>query len=362
MKKTVTKMADGRELIYYDEDETIVRDEVDRRDLPELQVTSEMRHDPILDEWVAIASHRQARTFMPPTSQCPLCPTTPDNATEIPASDYDVVAFENRFPSLALGALDIDDDVKVDRDLVERLPARGRCEVVVFTSNHDQSFSELGVERVRTVLDVWADRTAALAAMPGIVQVFPFENCGVEIGVTLSHPHGQIYAYPFVTPKTARMLRSARRYRNDTGRNLFADVLAAERRIGDRVIAENANWTAFVPSAARWPVDVHLYPHRQMPDLTELTPAERDDFAGLYLSVLRRLDGLYDRRLPYIAGWHQAPVDSDQDLAYLHMELFSIQRSADKLKYLAGSESGMAVWINDATPEQIAATLRKATS
>ena len=333
MKKSVTKMADGRELIYYDEDETIVRDEVDQRDLPGLQVTSEMRHDPILDEWVAIASHRQTRTFMPPTNQCPLCPTTPDNATEIPASDYDVVVFENRFPSLALGALDIDDDVRVDLDLVER---------------------------VRTVLDVWADRTAALSEMSGIVQVFPFENCGVEIGVTLSHPHGQIYAYPFVTPKTARMLRSARRYRSDTERNLFADVLAAERRIGDRVIAENANWTAFVPAAARWPVDVHLYPHRQMPDLTELTDEERDDFANLYLSVLRRLDGLYDRRLPYIAGWHQAPVDSDHDLAYLHMELFSIQRAADKLKYLAGSESGMAVWINDATPEQIAKTLREA--
>lgn len=360
MKKTPTKMADGRELIYYDEDDSVIRDAVDRRELPELHVTSEMRHDPILDEWVVMASHRQARTFLPPTSQCPLCVTTPDNPSEVPADDYDVVVFENRFPSLALTALDVSTDVNVDAALIERLPARGRCEVVVFTSDHDQSFAQLPVERVRSVVDVWADRTAALSAMPGIEQVFPFENCGLEIGVTLSHPHGQIYAYPFVTPKTARMLRSARRHQDETGRNLFADVLASERKIGDRVVEANGNWTAFVPSAARWPVDVHIYPHRQMPDLTDLTDIERDDFATLYLSVLQRLDSLYEQPLPYIAGWHQAPVSSDRDLAYLHMEVFSVKRAADKLKFLAGSESGMAVWINDATPEQIARMLREA--
>jgi UDPglucose--hexose-1-phosphate uridylyltransferase len=360
MKKTPTKMADGRELIYYDEDESTIRDNPDLRDLPELQVTSEARHDPILDEWVVMASHRQTRIFMPPTNRCPLCATTPDNPTEIPAPDYDVVVFENRFPSLALTALDVDPSVPIDPDLVERRPARGRCEVVVFTSDHDRSFSQLPVERIRSVLDVWADRTADLGAMPGIEQVFPFENCGIEIGVTLTHPHGQIYAYPFVTPKTTRMLRSARRYREKMGRNLFAEVLAAERRLRERVVVENDNWTAFVPSAARWPVDVHLYPHRQMPDLTELNEAERDDFADLYQVVLRKLDALYDKRLPYIAGWHQAPVNSDRDLAYLHLEVFSVQRAADKLKYLAGSESGMAVWINDATPEQIAQMLREA--
>lgn len=360
MKKTPVKMADGRELIYYDEDESVLREIADLRDLPELQVTSEIRHDPILDEWVVVASHRQTRTFLPPANLCPLCATNEEHATEIPAPDYDVVVFENRFPSLALTALEVDPSVPVDPDLVERRPARGRCEVVVFTSDHDRSFSQLPVERVRTVLDVWADRTAALSAMPGIEQVFPFENCGVEIGVTLSHPHGQIYSYPFVAPKTNRMLRSARLHQEKTGRNLFTDVLAAERRLGSRVVAANENWTAFVPSAARWPIDLHLYPHRQMADMTQLNDAERDDFAELYLGILKKLDALYGKPLPYIAGWHQAPVNQDRDLAYLHLELFSVQRAADKLKYLAGSESGMAVWINDATPEQIANMLREA--
>jgi UDPglucose--hexose-1-phosphate uridylyltransferase len=355
MRKTTIRLVDGRELVFYDEDDSAERGAFDARDLPEPVVTAEMRHDPILDEWVVIASHRQTRTFLPPAGSCPLCPTSAETATEIPANTYDIVVFENRFPSLVRTAADLDGSVG---PLVERRPARGRCEVVVFTSNHDGSFSGLSLERVRSVVDVWADRTAVLSAMPGIEQVFPFENCGIEIGVTLTHPHGQIYAYPFVTPKTDRMLASARRFRDETGGNLFDAVLTAERRIGDRIVDANDTWTAFVPPAARWPVEVHLYPHRQVPDLTHLTGTERDDFSRLYRSILQRLDALYDAPLPYVAGWHQAPVHRDRDVAYLHLEVFSVKRAPDKLKYLAGSESGMAVWINDATPERIAEQLR----
>jgi UDPglucose--hexose-1-phosphate uridylyltransferase len=357
MKKTVTQMADGRELIYYDANESVVRDAVDGRRLPDLMVTSEMRYDPILEEWVIHASQRQDRTFMPPTSLCPLCPTTPANASEIPDTDYDIVVFENRFPSLAL-TTDIDSSVRLPHP-VERKPARGRCEVVVFTSDHDRSFSQLSTERVRRVVDVLADRTARLSATPGIEHVYPFENRGIEIGVTLTHPHGQIYGFPFVAPRAARMLESAARYHTTTGRNLFEEVLAEEQRLGDRVVDQNDTWTAFVPPAARWPIEIHLYPHRKVPDLTALTHKERNNFAGIYLSILRKLDKLYESPLPYIAAWHQAPVHRDRDLAYLHLELFSIRRSADKLKYLAGTESGMAVWINDATPEQIARLVRE---
>lgn len=357
MKKTVTRIADGRELIYYDADGGAARDAVDRRTLPELMVTSEMRHDPLLDEWVVHASHRQSRTFMPPASRCPLCPTTAGNPSEIPADDYDIVVFENRFPSLALDAA-VEPAVRLPHP-VERRPARGRCEVIVFTSDHDRSFSQLDEQRVRDVVDVWADRTAELSALPGIEHVFPFENRGIEIGVTLTHPHGQIYAFPFVAPKAARMLESATRYRFEHAGNLFAMVLAEEQRLGDRIVGQNETWTAFVPPAARWPIEIHLYPHRQVPDLTDLIDRERDDFASLYLQILRKLDNLYDSPLPYIAAWHQAPVHHDRDLAYLHLELFSIRRTADKLKYLAGTESGMAVWINDATPEEIARLVRE---
>jgi UDPglucose--hexose-1-phosphate uridylyltransferase len=241
-----------------------------------------------------------------------------------------------------------------------RAPGVGRCEVVVFSSDHRSSFADLPPHQARLVVEAWADRTAALSALPGVEQVFCFENRGEEIGVTLHHPHGQIYAYPFVTPRTRTQLDAARRHAARTGRNLYADVLEEERRLQVRVVTGTDSWTAFVPAAARWPVEVHLYPHRHVPDLAALTEAERDELAVVYVDVLRRLDGLYDLPMPYIAAWHQAPVRTDRDLGYLHLELFSIRRAPGKLKYLAGSESGMGAFINDVAPEQAAARLREA--
>ncbi|MDP9397367.1 MAG: galactose-1-phosphate uridylyltransferase [Actinomycetota bacterium] len=342
MKKTVTRMADGRELLYFDESDDAVRTLHDPRDLPQGILRSEVRHDPILDEPVVVASHRQGRTHLPPTTECPLDPSRDGRQTEIPSADYDVVVFENRFPSLA-------SDV-------------GRCEVVCFTPDHDLSFAHLPPTRVRTVLEAWADRTAELGALPGVEQVFCFENRGEEIGVTLSHPHGQIYAYPFLTPRTRRMLDSARRHRQRTGRSLFADVLAGEQEAGERVVSRSAHWTAFVPAAARWPFEVHLYANRAVPDLPALDEDERADFCAVYLDLLRRFDGLFDSPMPYISAWHQAPVPGhpDRDLAHLHLQLFSIRRSAGKLKYLAGSESAMGVFINDIAPEIAAQMLRDA--
>ena len=337
----VRHLADGREIHYYDAAD-VPRDAVDTRDLPPRATGSEIRRDPLTGEQVALAVHRQTRTYKPPADLCPLCPSAPGRPTEVPEPDYDVVVFENRFPSFS--------------------GDQGRCEVMCFTADHATSFGALPLERVKQVVDVWADRTEVLSALPGVAQVYPFENRGDEIGVTLGHPHGQIYAYPFVTPRTERMLATAAAYQETHGRPLMGDVLASERASGKRVIAESDHWTAFVPEAARWPVEVHLVPHRQVPDLPALTQQERTDFASLYLRVLGRLDGLYDRELPYIAAWHQAPVSTGRDLAWLHLQVFSILRTADKLKYLAGSESGMAVWINDVAPETLAERLRTAPS
>jgi UDPglucose--hexose-1-phosphate uridylyltransferase len=355
VKRTVTHLADGRELIYFDERDDASRDAVDQRDLPPPPPASEMRHDPILDEWVAIAAHRQTRTFLPPSDQCPLCPSTPQWHSEIPSSEYDVVVFENRFPSFSHRVGPSQGDVLPG--LVPTRPAAGRCEVVCFTSEHNASFASLSPHRVRTVLEAWADRTADLSTRDDIEQIFCFENRGEEIGVTLSHPHGQIYAYPFVTPRTRRMLQSAREHAGPG--NLFADVLAAERSDGSRIVAENDCWTAFVPATARWPFEIHLYPSRQVPDIPALSNAEREAFGPLYLEVLRRLDGLFGLPMPYIAAWHQAPVRVDRDLAYLHLQLFSTRRAPGKLKYLAGSESGMGVFVNDVRPEQAATMLRE---
>ncbi|GAA3441226.1 galactose-1-phosphate uridylyltransferase [Planomonospora venezuelensis] len=354
MKRTVTRLADGRELIYFDRRDDADRDVPDARELPPRPDASELRYDPLTEEWIAIAGHRQGRTFLPSAAECPLCPSGPGRLTEIPSPDYDVVVFENRFPSFSARS----GEYGQAGGLSEVRPGAGRCEVVCFTSDHDSSFSSLSPERVELVMEAWIDRTAELSAIPGVEQVFCFENRGAEIGITLAHPHGQIYAYPYVTPRTRLTLAAAERHRERTGGNLFADVLAAEREAGVRVVAANEHWTAFVPAAARWPYEVHLYPHRRVPDLGGLEPAERAAFGPLYTDVLRRLDGLFGVAMPYVAAWHQAPVSTGRDLSYAHLELFSIRRAADKLKYLAGSESAMGAFVNDVLPEEAARLLR----
>ncbi|BCJ52246.1 galactose-1-phosphate uridylyltransferase [Actinoplanes sp. NBRC 14428] len=359
-KRTAIRLTDGRELIYFDE--TPAEDRTawpDTRELPPPPPTSQLRYDPLVDEWVAVAAHRQTRTFLPPSDKCPLCPSTPDFASEIPAPDYDVVVFENQFPSFS-------DRVKAGEiteltDMVPVRPGVGRAEVVCFTSDHNSSFGALTPERVRTVIDVLADRTTEMSALPGVEQVFPFENRGIEIGVTLSHPHGQIYAYPMITPRTKAMLAAARRHADSTGgRNLYADILAAEQKAEVRIVGANDHWTAYVPAAARWPFEVQLAPNRHVLDIPALTPAERDAFAPLYLDILRRFDALFAKPMPYIAAWHQAVTGADRHLGYLHLQLFSIRRAADKLKFLAGSESAMGAFINDIIPEKAAQQLREA--
>ncbi|MEO3976213.1 galactose-1-phosphate uridylyltransferase [Streptomyces sp. CAU 1734] len=347
MKKTSTRLADGRELLYYDSRDDTVRDAVDHRPLEPVATTPEIRRDPLLGDSVAIAGHRQGRPYRPPAGECPLCPSKEGRLSEIPDDDYDVVVFENRFPSLAGDA--------------------GRCEVVCFTADHHASFADLGEDRAALVLEAWTDRTAELAELPEVEQVFCFENRGAEIGVTLGHPHGQIYAFPFVTPRTERMLSSAADHRARTGGgNLFDAVVAREISDGERIVLATGHWVAFVPYAAHWPYEVHLYPRRRVPDLRALDGAARAELPGVYLDLLRRFDRIFGEGqppTPYVSAWHQAPFSAAgrQDFA-LHLELFTIRRTLGKLKYLAGSESGMSVFINDVRPEEAARRLREAAS
>ena len=373
VRRTRDVLADGRELFYFDDTEPFVsgaatRVVPDTRPLGPAGVAGERRRDPLTGDWVVLAAHRMDRTFLPPAHECPLCPSGRGSVpSEVPAAEYDVVVFENRFPSLSTR---VPDDVPalVDGEaLWPSAAAYGRCEVVCFTSDHDGTFGDLTSTRARTVIDAWADRTADLSALAGVAQVFCFENRGAEIGVTLAHPHGQIYAYPFVAPRTERLLQRAREHRAGGGGDLVGDVLAAERRAGTRVVLAGEHWTAYVPAAARWPVEVHLAPHRQVPDLAALDEAERDELAVVYLELVRRLDRFHGDpsapvRLPYVAGWHQAPVGPGRDLVRLQLQVTSVLRAPGKLKYLAGSESGMGAFINDTTPERIAGRLRQVAS
>jgi UDPglucose--hexose-1-phosphate uridylyltransferase len=360
VKTASITLADGRELIYFGESADAAAAYPDRRQLPKVDASSQVRYDPLLGDWVIVAGHRQDRTFLPPADHCPLDPSAPGRLTEIPAPSYEVAVFQNRFPSLVRRtAGTAGSDATAGDGLLLTRQGNGRCEVVCFSQVHTASFADLTREQAALVLAAWTSRSAALAALPGVEQVFCFENRGEEIGVTLSHPHGQIYAYPFITPRTSRMLAMSTTYQRDTGRNLFDDALAAELADGSRVVVAGEHWAAFVPHAAHWPYEVHLYPRTRRPDLQALTPAEQEEFCGIYLDLLRRFDRLFGSPAPYISAWHQAPVAVGRPEFALHLELFTIRRAPGKLKYLAGSESGMGAFANDIAPEAAAATLRE---
>ncbi|MDK4324965.1 galactose-1-phosphate uridylyltransferase [Corynebacterium propinquum] len=383
MRITRTQLADGRELLYFDDTPEFVSGErtrtlVDERELPAATSASELRQDPLTGAWYTYAAHRMNRTFLPPANENPLAPTRPGQLpTEIPADDYDVVVFQNRFPSLAQSesqpgagagsAAGTDAPV-----FVPSKPGHGRCEVVCFTPDSQVSFRDLPYTRARTIVEAWAHRTKELSALPGIEYVYPFENRGEEIGVTLQHPHGQIYAYPFVPERAAQIAARAQEFREaqggagtgaagaDTGADLFDHILDSEHADGQRVVVQGEYFTAFVPAAAKWPVEIMLVPHRAVPNFAELHDAEKDELTRMYLDILARMDRFFDgvERTPYIASWNQAPVNAPED-GRLHLQLFSLMRSPGRMKFLAGSESGQGAWISDTTPERIAARFRE---
>ncbi|MGZ0712519.1 galactose-1-phosphate uridylyltransferase (plasmid) [Coraliomargarita sp. W4R53] len=366
--KRPTLLADGRDLIYYDDPNTTLGAErgIDTRELSPRPATATMRRDVLTGDWISVAASRQNRAFMPPAEFDPLAPQTATNPSEIP-SRYDVAVFENKSPSFGPALAVAHDAVPAGEDAPQSLEdldaaglgrtrtSIGRCEVVCFSPEHEGSFGTLTPTRARTVIEAWADRTAALSAMPGVQQVFPFENRGEAIGVTLAHPHGQIYSYPYITPRTASLLRQI----DTEGPDLFARILEFEQA-SERMIIAGEHWSAFVPFAARWPVEVHLLPHRHVADFSETNDAERAELAPLYLRLLRGIDALYDTPTPYIAAWHQAPVNRGRDTVRMHLEITSPRRATDKLKFLAGSEAAMGAWIGDIPPETSAARLREA--
>jgi UDPglucose--hexose-1-phosphate uridylyltransferase len=320
---------------------------------------SELRWNPVLEEWVMTATHRQDRTFFPPPDYDPLAPTKPGGfPTEIPAPDYDIVVFENKFPSLRREP----GEPAVDgTELTPVAPAQGICEVVCYTPQLNAELATLPREKIEELIYVWTDRFEELGSRDFIRYVFIFENKGKEIGVTLSHPHGQIYAYPYIPTIPMRELSAAKRHFDRTGRDLLGDVLAQELEDGRRVVAQNEHFVAVVPFFARYPYEVHILPRALRPALTDFDASEKRALSEALKVVMEKYNNLWNRSMPYIMAMHQRPTDgSSQDYAYYryHVEFYPPYRTPDKLKYLAGSEAGAGAYINDTLAEDTAAALR----
>ena len=341
-------MSDGRELIYFsDSSNNPPHPAEDKRPEKTRPLTNELRQDPLTGDWISVSPHRGARAFLPPKHACPLCPSTEEYQSEIPGP-FDVAVFENKNPSFGPDQELTDPD---GDEFNRTAKATGRCEVVVFSPEHTGSLAGQTPERFRTVVDAWISRTKELSKIAGVKQVFIFENRGEEIGVTLHHPHGQIYAYPFVTPTTKKLQEQIEL----VGEDFFERLLQSESNT-ERVLFETEDFLSFVPFAARWPIEIHILPKRHIGNLTELSKSETKQFADIYQKLLGAMDNLYDSPTPYIAAIHQAPKGDEK--IRLMVKITSPKRAADKLKYLAGSESAMGAFITDVSPESIAEMLK----
>jgi UDPglucose--hexose-1-phosphate uridylyltransferase len=310
----------------------------------------ELRFDRLRREWVAYATERNDRTFLP-KDFCPLCPSGPGGRSEVPLDTFDAVVFENRFPAFG-------PDREHGRPV--RPPSTG-CEVVVYTPEHELTLAQLPPDRVRLLIDVWADRYTELGARPEVAYVYIFENKGEEVGVTLHHPHGQIYALPFVPPFAQAELDAGGERLGGDGRCLHCEEIELEEA-GPRTVFASAAMLGFVPHAARWPYEVHIYPRRHVGSIAELDESERADLADALLRTTRAYDSHFGFSTPYVMALHQSPTDGQEwPQAHLHFEFYPPHRRPDRLKFLAGVELGAGTFVNDTRPEETAAQLRKAT-
>ncbi len=320
---------------------------------------SELRWNPLLGEWVVTATHRQDRTFHPPPDYCPLCPTQPGKMeTEIPFPDFEIAVFENKFPSFHRHP---PRPAVRGTKLTPVRPAQGICEVVVYSPRHDTTLAQEPVANIERLIRVWRDRYQELSQRPEIQYVLIFENKGEVIGVTLSHPHGQIYAFDYIPPIPARELQQMRRYWRHHHACLLCAQLAGERSQGRRVVHENDACTAVIPFYARYPYETHLLPRRHLGSLLELTDNEILLWAQALKHVLTGFDRLFNFSFPYMMLLHQSPCDGrSHPYFHFHIEFLPPYRSATRLKYLAGCESGAGTFINDTLAEEKAAELRHA--
>lgn len=314
---------------------------------------AELRWHPLTKDWVMIASHRQNRPQMP-KDWCPFCP----GSGKVP-DEFEVFEYDNDFPALSQNPPPPDD---VANDFFHTAQCYGKCEVILYSSGHTVTLPELSDRHVRKLVDMWCQRFEAISADERIKYCFIFENRGDVVGVTMPHPHGQIYGYPFIPKKLELEVASAKEYLQDKGSCLFCDMLDNERQDGRRIIFENEYFTVFLPFYSEYPYGVYIMPRRHIQYVTQLTEGERTAFALTMKQTVGMLDSLFDTHFPYMMCMHNAPVNSgdySKDF-HFHIEFFPPMRSADKIKFNASSETGAWAHCNPTCPEDTAEELRQA--
>jgi UDPglucose--hexose-1-phosphate uridylyltransferase len=345
---------DGRALRLYGRRPIVCVDPAPSPNTPATAGGPHMRWQPLRGEWVVYAPHRQTRTFLPPAQFNPLRPTTdPACPTELPRGEYDVAVFDNLFPSLSPMAR------ARPELLVPTRPGDGHCEVVVYSQDPGTPLGGLPLDHIELLIEVWGRHTELNGSRESVKYVLPFENRGIEVGVTLAHPHGQIYSYPFVPPLPHLMGERERAFYEAVGRPLLEDLLVKEVDSGERILYLGPHAVAVVPVCARYSYEVWVAPRRAVPYLYELEPAVRTDLARALKTVLVKLDALWERPFPYVMAWFQAPTDGrPHPESHLHIEFYPPYRTREKLKHLAGTELAAGLFACDSLPEDAARELQ----
>jgi len=311
---------------------------------------AELRFNPLTKDWVMIASHRQNRPQMP-KDWCPFCP----GSGKVP-DDFEVLKYDNDFPALSQTP-PVPDPVKTG--IYETAPSYGNCEVILYSKEHTITLPELSDEHVKKLVDLWCNRFAELRKDQKVKYIFVFENRGDVVGVTMPHPHGQIYAYPFIPKKLELELSSSKEHIEKTGNCLICDMLKTEIEFKQRIINENDDFITFLPFFSEYPYGIYIAAKSHKQYITDFNERERENLAKSIKRAAGTLDKLFDYPFPYMMCMHQAPVNSgDVNHYHFHIEFFPPMRSKEKQKFNASSETGAWAHCNPTAPEEKAEELR----
>lgn len=311
----------------------------------------ELRYNPISDEWVIVSGSRQDRPNIPQNS-CPLCP---DGIEAL--GDYDLVSFENRYPALKREPQRV---IKPDSYVFKKREAKGICEVVVYTKEHNLSLPQMPILQIEKLIEMWVDRTKELQKYEFIKYIYIFENRGQEVGATLSHPHGQIYAFPFIPKRINAKIRGMEKWFYEYNECPICKVIEEELKDKKRIVYENKHFIGLVPFYARFPYEVHIYPKRHVDMIAYLSNKEKKDLADILKIITMKYDKLFEIEFPYMMMLFQAPVNGEDlyDIFHFHIEFDPPKRTKDKIKWMASVETGTWTFINPLPPEEAAKQLR----
>jgi len=341
--KRIFKRNDQKNLIIYGREKHTEQNKKELDITP--PVTPHIRWHPSRQEWVTYSASREKRTYFPPKEYCPLCPGGNLNyPTEIPFNDFEIAVFPNRWSSFNTHSKNF------IVNHVETMPSHGHCEIVVYSAGHNDTLAEMPLDRIKLLVQTWNDRYIELTNRDDILYVMPFENRGEECGVTLHHPHGQIYCYPFIPPVIEKEIIAFEK------ENFILSMMEdLEKKY---FVYQDKYIIAAVPPFARYAYEIWIMPKQRIAGPWEFNDKQLESFSVCLQKVVKGYDLFLNKKCPYIMGMHAAPKLDDKSF-HFHVEFYPPLRSGDKPKILAGSESMAGVFIMDLLPEETAVTLRK---